>query len=51
MITTHRLPTELAAEQSEEWVSGRRYLNMEELLAEWGTKEKREDREVALLER
>jgi putative transposase len=45
-----RLVTALAVEQSEEWVSGRRYLNMEELV-EWGAKVKREQREVALMER
>jgi transposase-like protein len=45
-----RLVTAMAVEQSEEWLSGRRYLNMEEL-AEWEPKVKREEGEVALMER
>jgi putative transposase len=44
-----RLVTALAVEQSEEWVTGRRYLDMREL-KEYG-REEREAEEVALMER
>ena len=44
-----RLVTALAAEQSEEWVTGRRYLDMEELRERH--REERDDEEVALMER
>ncbi len=40
----------MAAEQSEEWVTGRRYLDMEEL-REQRQREEREGKEVALMER
>ncbi len=45
-----RLVTTLAVEQSEEWVTGRRYLDMEEL---WEQRrlEKREAEEAMLMER
>jgi putative transposase len=47
-----RLITALVVEQSEEWVSGRRYLNMEELLlSERRCSEERESEEVALMGR
>ncbi len=48
-----RLVSAIAAEQSEEWVSGRRYLNMEELpLAEREAPAvKREEGKIALMER
>lgn len=46
-----RLVTALAVEQSEEWISGKRYLKMEELLV--GEREakgvKREEKEVSLM--
>ncbi len=42
-----RLVTALAVEQSEEWVTGRRYLDMEEL-KEWRS-EARESAEVTLM--
>lgn len=45
-----RLVTALAAEQSEEWVTGRRYLDMEEL-REQRRQEEREGEEVALMKR
>jgi transposase-like protein len=45
-----RLLRVLAAEQSEEWVTGRRYLDMEEL-REQRRQEEREDEEVALMKR
>jgi transposase-like protein len=45
-----RLVTALAIEQSEEWVTGRRYLNMEELL-EHRRLEECEAEEVRLVER
>lgn len=45
-----RLVTALVVEQSEEWVSGRRYLNMEELMAEREAPGvKREEGKVALM--
>jgi transposase-like protein len=45
-----RLVTALVVEQSEEWVSGRRYLNMEELMAEREAPGvKREEGTVALI--
>jgi putative transposase len=44
-----RLVTALAQEHSEEWISGRRYLNMEEL--EESRSEARESEEVTLMER
>src|SRR5215213_626537 len=44
-----RLVVALAVEQSEEWVPGRRYLDMQEL-KEYG-REEREAEEVALMER
>jgi putative transposase len=44
-----RLVTALAAEQSEEWLTGRRYLDMEEL-RECRRKEQ-EGEEVTLMER
>jgi putative transposase len=45
-----RLVTALAIEHSEEWVSGRRYLNMEELMAEREAPEvRREEETVALM--
>jgi len=40
--------TALAAEQSEEWVTGRRYLDMEEL-RERRHKEREGEKEVALM--
>jgi transposase-like protein len=44
-----RLVTALAVEQSEEWISGKRYLTMEELLGEReAPRVKREEREVTL---
>jgi putative transposase len=43
-----RLVTALAVEQSEEWVTGRRYLDMSEL-KEYGQEER--EAEVALMER
>jgi putative transposase len=49
-----RLVTALVVEQSEEWVSGRRYLNMEELLPAEGVKApgvKREEGKVTLMRR
>jgi len=47
-----RLITALVVEQSEEWVSGRRYLNMEELLLSGRRcSEDRESEEVALMGR
>lgn len=47
-----RLVTALVVEQSEEWVSGRRYLNMEELMAEGeASGVKREEEMVALMRR
>jgi putative transposase len=45
-----RLVTALAAEQSEEWLTGRRYLNMEEL-REHRRLEERDAREAMLMER
>jgi putative transposase len=45
-----RLVTALAAEQSEEWLTGRRYLNMEEL-SEHRRLEERDAREAMLMER
>lgn len=45
-----RLVTALAVEQSEEWVTGRRYLDMEEL-CEHRRSEKCETEEVMLMER
>ncbi|MBA3474496.1 MAG: IS256 family transposase [Rubrobacter sp.] len=45
-----RLVTALAIEQSEEWLTGRRYLNMEELEERQGRTEER-DEEVILVER
>lgn len=45
-----RLVTALAAEQSEEWVTGRRYLDMEEL-REQRRQEGREGEEEALMKR
>ena len=45
-----RLVTALAVEQSEEWLTGRRYLDMEELLSERHSEE-REGKEVYLVER
>lgn len=45
-----RLVTALCIEQSEEWVTGRRYLNMEELREHRGSEE-REAEEVRLMER
>jgi putative transposase len=45
-----RLVTALAVEQSEEWVTGRRYLNMEEL-RDQRCLEKREAEETMLMER
>jgi putative transposase len=44
-----RLVTALAVEQSEEWVTGRRYLDMEELREHRGVRD-REAKEVMLLE-
>jgi putative transposase len=44
-----RLVTALAVEQSEEWLTGRRYLDMEELRER--RREEREGEEVALMER
>jgi putative transposase len=44
-----RLVTALALEQSEEWLTGRRYLDMEELSGH--RSKKREGKEVALMER
>ncbi|MGH3148783.1 MAG: hypothetical protein ACRDTR_23635 [Rubrobacter sp.] len=45
-----RLVTAIAVEQSEEWVSGRRYLNMEELMAQREAPGvKREEGTVALM--
>ncbi len=44
-----RLVTALAVEQSEEWLTGRRYLDMGEL--EEHRRQKREAEEVALMER
>jgi transposase-like protein len=45
-----RLITALAVEQSEEWLTGKRYLKMEELLGEREEvpEVKREEREVTL---
>jgi putative transposase len=40
----------LAIEQSEEWVTGRRYLDMEEL-KKYGRQERREGEEAILMER
>ena len=40
-----RLVTAIAVEQSEEWVTGRRYLNMEELEGRFS---EQDDREVAM---
>jgi len=45
-----RLVTALAVEQSEEWLTGRRYLDVGELLEEHRLKE-RQAKEVALMER
>jgi putative transposase len=45
-----RLVTALAVEQSEEWLTGRRYLNMEEL-KEHRCSEEHEDEEVRLMKR
>ena len=45
-----RLVTALAIEQSEEWLTGRRYLDVGELLEEHRLKE-RQAKEVALMER
>ena len=45
-----RLVTALAIEQSEEWVTGRRYLDMEELREHRRT-QKREAQEAMLMER
>jgi putative transposase len=45
-----RLVTDLAVEQSEEWVTARRYLDME-LLKEHRCYEERQGEEVALMER
>ncbi len=45
-----RLITALAAEQSEEWVTGRRYLDMREL-EEQRRQEEQKTEEVALMER
>jgi transposase-like protein len=45
-----RLVTALAVEQSEEWVTGRRYLDMEKLLEEHRLQE-RGGEEVALMKR
>ena len=44
-----RLVTALAAEQSEQWVTGRRYLDMEELREH--RRREREGEKVALMER
>jgi hypothetical protein len=44
------LVTALAVEQSEEWLTGRRYLNMEEL-EEQQDRAKEREKEVVLLER
>jgi putative transposase len=44
-----RLVTALAVEQSEEWVTGRRYLNMEELREH--RRQEQENEEVAFMER
>jgi putative transposase len=45
-----RLVTALAVEQSEEWVTGRRYLEMEEL-TEYCRRQEQESEEVTLIER
>jgi putative transposase len=45
-----RLVSALAVEQSEEWVTGRRYLDMEEL-KKYGRQERREGEEAVLMER
>jgi hypothetical protein len=42
--------TTLAVEQSEEWVTGRRYLDIQEL-KEYGCQERREGEEAVLMER
>ena len=44
-----RLVTALAVEQSDEWVSGKRYLDMEELAEHSLAVEREEDKEVALM--
>jgi putative transposase len=46
-----RLVTALAVEQSEEWLTGRRYLDMEELLRSEHHLEEQEGKEVHLVER
>ena len=43
-----RLVTALAAEQSDEWVSGKRYLNMEEL-ADFVTESAAAERELVAI--
>jgi transposase-like protein len=45
-----RLVSALAVEQSEEWVTGRRYLDMEELREHWHSQE-REKNGMMLMER
>ncbi len=45
-----RLVSALAVEQSEEWVTGRRYLDIQEL-KEYGCQERREGEEAVLMER
>ena len=45
-----RLVSALAVEQSEEWLTGRRYLDMQEL-KEYGCRERREGEETVLMER
>jgi putative transposase len=45
-----RLVSALAIEQSEEWLTGRRYLNMQEL-EEYRRQEEREGEEALLMER
>jgi putative transposase len=45
-----RLVTALAVEQAEEWLTGRRYVNMEEL-REYRRVEEREAEEAMLMER
>jgi putative transposase len=46
-----RLVSALAIEQSEEWLTGRRYLDMHELEEHCRQKEEREGEEAVLMER
>jgi putative transposase len=46
-----RLVTALAVEQSEEWLTGRRYLDMRELEEQRRRQEEHKPEEVALMER